>query len=175
MDFAQTRPAAHECSPYYHTYIRLVPDGDIVQTLQAQHAAIHSLLQPVADSSASLAPAPGEWSIKEVLGHMADGERIFAYRALRIARGDTTPLPGFDQDAFVPPGEFNGRPLRELLAEYVLLRASTLALFRGMPTGAFARVGTASASPVSVRALVYIIAGHEQHHMESLQTVYLGR
>jgi hypothetical protein len=167
-------PSPDEYAAFYAGYVDRVPDGDVLKILAEQNTALYQMLKDVPEAVAEKRPAPDEWSIKEVLGHMADGERIFAYRALRIARGDTTPLPGFDQDAFVPPGEFNGRPLRELLAEYVLLRASTLALFRGMPGSAFARVGTASASPVSVRALLYIIAGHENHHMESLQTVYLG-
>ena len=94
MGFAQTRPAAQECSAYYHTYIQLVPDGEIVQTLRAQHTAIHSLLQPVDDGQASRAPAPGEWSIKQVVAHLSDAERLFSFRALWFARGEQAALPG---------------------------------------------------------------------------------
>lgn len=170
---AQIRPAMQECSAYYHTYIQLVPDGDIVQTLQAQHATIHSLLQPVSESSASLAPAPGEWSIKQVVAHLSDAERLFAFRALWFARGEQSALPGMEPNPWVAISDANARALGDLLAEFDHVRAASIALFANLDAAAWQRGGVASDNPVSVRALAWIIAGHELHHNRSLREVYL--
>lgn len=173
MHVADTRPAAHECSAYYHTYIQLVPDGDIVETLQTQHAAIHSLLQPVDNTQASLAPAPGEWSIKQVVAHLSDAERLFSFRALWFARGEQSALPGMEPNPWVAISDANARALGDLLAEFDHVRAASLALFANLDTAAWQRSGVASGNPVSVRALAWIIAGHELHHNRSLREVYL--
>jgi hypothetical protein len=129
-------------------------------------------LQALDDAAARHAYAPGRWTVKEVIGHIADTERVMAYRALRIARGDRTPLPGFEQDPYVAVAELNDRPLPELLAELAAVRAATVALFTGIPTAAWTRMGTASDAPCSVRALAYIIAGHELHHRALLHERY---
>ncbi len=173
MGFAQTRPAAQECSAYYHTYIQLVPDGEIVQTLRAQHTAIHSLLQPVDDGQASRAPAPGEWSIKQVVAHLSDAERLFSFRALWFARGEQAALPGMEPNPWVAISDANTRALGDLLAEFDHVRAASLALFANLDAAAWQRSGVASGNPVSVRALAWIIAGHELHHNRSLREVYL--
>jgi uncharacterized damage-inducible protein DinB len=173
MSIALTRPAAHECSPYYFTYIRLVPDGDIVETLQAQHADIHALLGHISDTAASAAPAPGEWSIKQVVAHLSDAERLFAFRALWFARGEQAELPGMEPNPWVAISDANARALGDLLAEFDHVRAASIALFANLDAAAWQRTGIASGNGISVRALAWIIAGHELHHNRSLREVYL--
>ena len=171
------RPAADEYAPYYGKYIDRVPavdgDGALAALLDRQLAETRELLAGIAESRASHRYAPGKWSIKEVVGHLADSERVFAYRALRIARGDETPLASFYENAFVPPGRFDDRALPDLVAELEAVRRATVALLRGLPAEAVARRGTASGKTVSVRALAYIIAGHERHHVQILKERYL--
>lgn len=167
-------PASGDYAAFYAGYVDRVRDSDVLRVLREQPGELRALLAPVADTTARIRPAPEEWSINEVLGHVSDGERIFAYRALRIARGDATPLPGFDQDAFILPGKFNARPLASLLDEFEAAREATLRLVETLDEEMLSRVGTASNNPISARALVYIIAGHVAHHIESLRAVYLG-
>lgn len=124
------------------------------------------------ESDADATYAPGKWSIKEVAGHIVDTERIMAYRLLRIARGDSTPLPGFEQDDYVRDGNFASRTLANLIEEFRLVRAATLALLQGLDGEALVRRGLADGKPVSARALAYIIAGHERHHLDILQQRY---
>ena len=133
-----------------------------------------ALLSGVPESRGSFAYAPGKWTLKEVVGHMADAERVFSYRALRIARGDTMPLHGFDEQAWVPNAGANARTLADLLGELRVVRASTLALLRHLPPESTSRVGTASDRPVSVRAVAWIIAGHERHHLGIIRERYLA-
>ena len=116
--------------------------------------------------------APGKWSVKEVVGHMIDGERVFSYRALRVARADTTPLPGFDENAWVPAAHFDRRPMPDLVADYQTVRAATVALFSSFEEEALVRMGTANDQPISVRALAHMIAGHELHHVAILRERY---
>ena len=165
-------PLADEYSGNFATYISRV-HGDVIAFMAATHAALHTALKDVSDARASTRPAPSEWSIKEVIGHISDTERIFSYRALRFARNDATPLVGFDQDAYVPVGEFNARSLESLLRELDSVRAATLSFFEACSAEALLRRGTASGNVMSARAFLYAIAGHEDHHLESLQTVYL--
>lgn len=167
-------PQPGEYAEFYAGYVDRVRDLDVREVLGSQPRELRALLAGVTDAAARLRPAPAEWSINEVIGHLSDGERIFAYRALRIARGDKTPLPGFDQDAFILPDKFNARPLDGMLAEFELARAATLCLVDTLDDGMLAQLGTASNHPVSARALVFIMAGHVAHHVESLRTVYLG-
>ena len=167
------RPASDEHSPYYGGYIAQVPEGDILTHLAGQIERTTRLLQGLSEEQAAYRPTPTDWSVKEVVCHISDSERIFAYRALRIARGDTTPLVGFNQEPYVVAAEADARPLADLLAEFVSVRDSTLWLFRSLPAAAWLRRGVASDAPVSVRALAYIIAGHENHHVRSLLTEYL--
>jgi uncharacterized protein (TIGR03083 family) len=167
------RPAAGEHSPYYSTYIDQVPPGDILTHLADQIERTVTLVRDLTPEQASFRPTPADWSVKEVICHLSDSERIFSYRALRIARTDPTPLPGFDQEPYVPATGADSRPLADLLAEFAAVRHATLWLFRSLPPEAWTRLGTASDSPVSVRALAYIIAGHENHHVRSLKEEYL--
>lgn len=167
------RPAADECSPYYFTYIKLVPDGDIVQQLQSQHTDIHALLKHTTDAAASAQPAPSEWSIKEVVAHLSDAERLFAFRALWFARGEQAALPGMEPNPWVANTHSNARALSDLLAEFDQVRAASIALFANLDAAAWSRRGIASDNVISVRALAWIIAGHELHHNRSLREQYL--
>lgn len=167
------RPDTTEYAPFYGTYVTKVPEGDLLTILEEQRRDTQGLLENLTDARALHRYAPGKWSIKEVVGHITDAERIFAYRALRIARGDETPLPGFDENAYALAAHFDGRPLPELAAELDAVRRSTLALLRGFPGYAWIRRGTASNYGVSVRAIAYIIAGHERHHVMILRERYL--
>jgi hypothetical protein len=162
------RPAAGENLPYYDKYIRLVPDGDLIEMPDDTLALVRSQPPEAADH----AYAEGKWTVKEVIGHVCDAERIFAYRLLRIARGDETPLASFDENAYVPAGEFGTRTLESLLEEFAAVRAATIALVAGLPDEAWSRSGTASDAAVSARAIAYIIAGHELHHHEILVSRY---
>jgi uncharacterized damage-inducible protein DinB len=168
-----SRPAADECSPYYFTYIQLVSDGDIVHTLQAQHGDIHALLKNISDASASTQPAPGEWSIKQVVAHLSDTERLFVFRALWFARGEQSALPGMEPNPWVAITDANARALSDLLTEFDQVRAASISLFANLDAAAWQRQGSASGNVVSVRALAWIIAGHELHHIRSLREVYL--
>ena len=169
------RPSPSEYAEYYRKYVDLVPDGDLIDILMDQFDETALLLGPLTDEQACRPYAPGKWSVKEVVGHMVDTERIFTYRALRIARGDQTPLAGYDQDAFVRAGGFNGRSLVSLLADLHLARRSTTGLFRELSPEVLARTGVANDNPVSVRAIAWIIAGHERHHLKIVRERYLPR
>ena len=166
-------PQTDEYAPYYGTYIGRVPEGsDIFSLLSIQPDELHVLLQNISDDEAGTSPAPGEWSIKEVLGHICDTERIFGYRALRVARGDTTPLPGFEQDDYVKSTDFNARTIADLLEEFALQRRANMLGFKPLTEAETVRRGTASGNPVSVRALLYMMAGHVIHHIVSFKTDY---
>ena len=167
------RPTSDEHAPYYGKYIALVPDDemDIVHHLADQHHESVDVLRK-AKGRGDFSYAQGKWTIKEVVGHMCDTERVMAYRALRFGRGDTTELPGFDQDPYVATANFNSRSMDDLLAELWSVRAATLSLAKHLPKEALNRRGTAGGNPVTVRALLYIIAGHERHHMAVLHEHY---
>jgi hypothetical protein len=170
------RPGPDEHIAYYARYITLVPDGNIVATLRRQIEETASLLRAVSREREEFRYAEGKWSVKEVVGHIGDGERVFAHRALRFGRGDETPLPGFDENLYVPAGRFGDRTLASLLDEFLAVREATVRLLDGLPDEAFARVGRANGHPVSVRALAWITAGHERHHVAILRDRYgLGR
>ncbi len=166
------RPAPDEAAPFYHGYISQVPGEAIGRYLMEQLHDLERLLAPLDDTAARARYAEGKWSVKEVLGHLGDAERIFAYRLMRIARGDTTPLPGFDENAYVPTGDFDARPLASLVGEFRALRLSTIALVDGLPPTGWARSGQASSAPISARALAYIIVGHVAHHIRVLRERY---
>lgn len=174
MTPALSKPLPEEHVPYFSNYIDLVT-GDPFDYMVETHAALHTMIKDLSDAQAGARPAPGEWSIKEIIGHLSDTERVFSYRALRFARADATPLPSFDQDAYVPVGNFNMRMLAGIWAEYDAVRVATVALFRSMDDEALLRRGPMSGNVTSVRALLYAIAGHEQHHLISIRDVYLGR
>lgn len=166
------RPEADEIPSHWVGYIKRVPELDPVIVCAAQIEETASLLHGLSDTEALHRYARGKWSVKEVVGHLADVERIMAYRALRIARGDTTPLPGFDENAYVPVAKFDARSVADLLGELRTARAATLALLRTFDADAWRRRGTASGKPVSVRAVAFMIPGHERHHIEVLRTRY---
>lgn len=172
MQFLETRPAAGEFLPYYGKYIALVPAGSLADILAAQVEVTRRLLAPLDDARALYRYAPGKWSVKEVIGHLADAERVFAYRALRFARADATPLAGFDETAYVPAGAFDRRPLHSMVEEFAAARGATLALIGSLEEAAWLRQGTANGAAVSVRALGAIIAGHELHHVAILRERY---
>jgi hypothetical protein len=165
------KPQPEEHAEYYAKYIKLVGD-DALGALRAQSASTPRLLSGLSDAQAMHRYAPGKWSVKEVVGHLLDGERVFSYRALRIARADATPMPGFDENAWVPAAHFDRRPMPDLVADYQTVRAATVALFSSFDEEALTRVGTANDNPFSVRALAHIIAGHELHHVGLLRDRY---
>lgn len=168
------RPAAGEYAPYYERYISLVPAGDVVATLGQQLEETLTLLGSIPEEKADSRYAPGKWSIKELVGHVIDGERIFGYRALRFARNDQTPLSGFEQDDYVSNGGFGERRLSDLAEEFAHVRRANLYMLRGLSAEAWRRQGDANGQMVSVRALAHIIAGHETHHMRILRERYLA-
>ena len=165
-------PAAGEYLAYYGAYTRLAPEGDIVETLRRQHRECQALYAGITEAHSEFRPAAGEWSIKQVLGHLVDTERIFSYRALVFARADTVALPGMEPDPYVHSGAFDARTLVDIVSEFSHLRAATIALFNGLLDEAWGRGGTASNAHVTVRALAWIIAGHELHHVQSLKEKY---
>jgi hypothetical protein len=170
---ASRRPDSSEYAPYYETYVKLVPTTDVLGALKAQIDDSLALLRGVSAEASLARYAPGKWSVREVVGHIADSERIFAYRALCFGRGDQTALPGFEQDDYMPAAGFDRRPWPGLLAEWEAVRRTTVMLFEGFDDEAWSRVGTASGKEMSVRALAYVIAGHERHHMGVLRSRYL--
>ena len=166
------RPEPDEIPAHYVGYIKRVPETDPVMVCASQIEETAALLRGLSEADALYRYARGKWSIKEVVGHLADTERIMSYRALRIARGDVTPLPSFDENAYVPVANFDNRSLADLVGELRTVRAATLALLRTFDAEAWGRRGTASGKPVSVRALGFMIPGHERHHVEVLTTRY---
>jgi uncharacterized damage-inducible protein DinB len=166
------RPGADEFAPYYARYIDLVPDGDVLDTMERQLEETVALLDRVTEARAGHRYAEGKWSVREVCGHLADAERIFAYRALCVARGETKSLPGFDENAYVAGADFDARTLNSFLGELTAVRRATLALFRNLDVGALARRGTANDTPITPRALAWITAGHERHHQQILRERY---
>ena len=166
------RPESQEASPAFQRYISKVSTDNIGAQLVEQLRELEQLFETVTDQDARYRYAEGKWSIKEVIGHLCDAERIFSYRLLRIARGDATPLPGFEEDDYVPPGRFDDRPLPMLLTEFRAVRMSTVALVEGVPAEAWSLWGEASGSPVTARALAYIMVGHVAHHLGTLRERY---
>jgi hypothetical protein len=162
------RPTETEYRPYFAYYIGLVPEGDILTILDRQATETQRLLATYTPAQAAWRPAPGEWNAAEIVGHLSDGERINAYRALSFARADPTPLPGVDPDGRMREAHFADRSMTDLAAEYLACRHATLTLLRGFDAAAWTRGGIVNVSPITVRALAYIIAGHEIHHVRDL-------
>lgn len=168
-----SRPGADEYAAYYEKYIALVPDGDILSVLQAQLDSSQAFLRSTTEDRGNFAYAPGKWTLKEVVGHLSDTERIFGYRVLRISRNDPTPIEGFEQDDYVRSGPFRNSKLASLAEDFAAVRRSTLSLLGNLQGETWLRRGTANKNEVSVRALAYMIAGHELHHMALLKDKYL--
>jgi uncharacterized damage-inducible protein DinB len=165
---AVPRPEAGEYAPYYDRYIQLVLDEDALQALIGQIDRTTRLLQNVSEEKAAFRYAPGKWSVKQVVGHVADAERVFSYRAMRVGRADATPLPGFDENHYVANGGFDDRSLADLVLELRAVRSATIALFASLRDDALLRRGTANDSPITPRAVAWMIAGHELHHRSIL-------
>lgn len=167
------RPEPTEYDRYYEGYVSLVPESDIVAAMRDQLGEIEKIFGEITEEKSLHAYAPGKWTIKELLGHLIDGERIFAYRALRISRADTTPIEGFEQNGYIENSNFNQASLADLTAELTLSRKANLLLFQNLTADAWTRTGTASGVPVSVRALAFIMVGHIRHHLNILRERYL--
>ncbi len=167
------RPDPTEYAEYYERYVSLVPEEDLGPVLAAQPEEIKTALDGVPDEKGTYAYADGKWTIKELLSHIIDGERIFAYRALRISRGDKTPIEGFEQDDYIANSNANNRTFADLLDEFTLERQANLRLFAHLTDENSKRIGTASDNPVSARAIAWIMAGHIRHHIGVLKERYL--
>ena len=167
------RPETTEFDPYYNTYISLVDGNEVLPILDAQPAEIRALFANVPEEKGTFAYAEGKWTIKELLSHLIDAERMFAYRTLRVSRGDRTPIEGFEQDGYIENSNANNRPFAELLDEFDLQRRSNMLLFNNLSDEASKRMGTANEKEISTRALVYCMAGHIRHHIGILKERYL--
>jgi hypothetical protein len=165
-------PETTEYNEYYERYVSKVADGDIVETLKNQPAELKALFQNVDEDRGTYTYEEGKWTLKEALSHLIDGERIFGYRALRISRGDETPIEGFEQDGYIENSNANNRCFAELLDEFDLQRRSNLLLIKNLSDEGTQRMGTASGFPISVRGLVYIMAGHVRHHQAIFRDKY---
>ena len=168
------RPEPGEYASYYERYISLITGSDILGTLDGQRRQMLLLLSGRDESDGDIRYAADKWSAKEVLGHVCDTERIFAYRALRISRGDRTPIEGFEQDDYVKNGPFARAPLAEIIEDYIAVRRATLTLLRNLEEAAWTRRGVANKNEITVRALAYVIAGHELHHRRILEEKYFA-
>ena len=166
------RPETSEYDGYYERYVSQVADEDIVGALEKQPAELRSLFANLDESQGTFAYKAGQWTLKEVLSHLIDGERIFAYRILRISRADETPIEGFEQDGYIEYSNANNRSFAELLEEFDLQRRSNLLLIKNLSDDATSRHGTASGLGISVRGLIYIMAGHVRHHFSILKDRY---
>ena len=169
-----SRPADNEYAPFYATYISKVPDGDLLNFMELQPDEFNGLVNDLNDEQAIEPPTPGKWSVKQMLGHVCDTERIMGYRALRFARADKTEIEGFEQDDYVVAANSNARSTSELLAELKSVRGATLSLLESLTTTESERSGIANRKSISVRALAYVIAGHAQHHLELLRKQLAG-
>jgi hypothetical protein len=168
-----TRPAPGEYAPYYARYVDRIPEGDLAATLEQQGEEVATLLGSLSEDQGNFRYAEGKWCIKEVISHVTDAERVFSYRALRFSRGDQTELPGFDENSWTPNSGAAGRTLRDMSDEFVAVRRATIAFMRSLTEEQVERSGVASGNPVTVRGLLYIIAGHAAHHVAVLRERYL--
>jgi hypothetical protein len=171
---AIARPESNEFAPYYGKYIALVKGEDILTALDQQRRDTMKLLSGKDEADGDFRYTPDKWNAKEVLGHLCETERILAYRALRISRADATPIEGFEQDDYVRNGPSARIPLSEIIEDYIAVRRSTITLFRNLDEAAWSRRGVANKNEITVRALAYIIAGHELHHRAVLEEKYFA-
>lgn len=168
------RPTENDYAPYYKDYVNYIEGDNIIKILRDQLSRTVKLVKSIPEEKGNYAYAKGKWSIKEVLGHITDSERIFAYRALCIARGEKKSLPGFEQDDYVRGGNFNNRTLMSLIDEFIQLRKSNIILFNSFTEDMLNKRGLANNNEVTVRAILFITAGHEVHHINILKEKYLG-
>ena len=167
------RPETTEYAEYYQGYVSAVPETDVISVLGSQTDELRNELQGLPEERGTFAYADGKWTIKELLGHLIDAERVFAYRLHRFSHGDTTPLSNFDQDIYVTNGRAHTRTFADLLEELEMQRRSNISLVTSLRDEDWDRVGIASDNPVSVRALAFIMAGHVRHHLDILKERYL--
>ena len=167
------RPNESEYDPYYGKYIALVPESEIIGPLDSQPDELQGLFSTVSEDRGTHAYDDGKWTVKEVLSHLIDGERMFAYRVFRIARGDKTPMEGFEQDGYIENSYANTRSFSDLLGEFAQLRQANMAFFRNLKDDDWIRTGTANNAEISVRSLAWIMAGHIRHHVDILKSRYL--
>jgi len=167
-----SRPTDGECDPYFNRYITLVPEGNFLDLLGMQTQQTREFFEKLSEETGNYRYATEKWSIKEVLGHVMDTERVFAYRTLCIARGEQQPLPGLDQNEYAANANYDRIPLSKIVQHYTALRVSTFFLLEQIPDSAWERKGISNQKPISLRALAYIIAGHERHHMRVLSELY---
>lgn len=167
------RPLPGQCPEAYAPYLLAAPEGDVVALLQAQLADVTSLFAGLSETQGAYRYAPGKWSFKGLLQHLSDAERIFAYRCLRIGRGDSTPLPGFDEEAYATEALADERALAELLADFRAVRTASLTLFRSLPEAAWGREGTTNGRAITARCLPFICLGHAAHHLAVIRERYL--
>jgi hypothetical protein len=165
-------PATDEYAPFYAGYVSAVAGRQVTDLLTSQLDVIDRVFKPLSEAEAGFRYAPGKWSLRQLLGHMGDAERVFSYRAFRISRGDSTPLPGFDENVYVDAGDFDHRTIASLLDEFHDIRRSTLALFRHIPPDAGLRRGIVNGAPVTLRAQGYILVGHVEHHLRVVAERY---
>ena len=168
------RPETNEFASYYGKYVSLVEGDDVLPALTAQAADMRAVITALPEDKGTFAYAEGKWTIKELLSHLIDGERIFAYRILRISRGDKTPIEGFEQDEYIETANANARSFADLVDEFDFQRRSNLLMLKGVSEEGSQRMGTASNNPISARALAFIMAGHVTHHMNILRERYLA-
>ncbi len=166
------RPASDEHNPYYSKYIALVTESDLFALLDRQRDELRALAASLPAARETFSYAPGKWTVRQVIGHLTDVERVMGYRAFRISRGDETPLPGFDENAFVDKSPYAGLAAKTLAEEFALVRAANLACLRQFEPSRWLLKGTANNNPISVRAIGYIMAGHVRHHLNGLATNY---
>lgn len=167
------RPAENDYAPFYAGYVARVPEEDVLPAIEQQSSETQRLISSLDESRSKYRYAEGKWSVKEVIGHMTDAERVFGYRALCIARGDKNSLPGFDEQAYMQNANFDAWKLGDLGEAYALIRRANIVFFRNLADGDWDRRGVANNSEVTVRALAYILVGHERHHLNVLRERYL--
>jgi hypothetical protein len=168
------KPERSEYDPYYEKYISLITEDGLLDVLESQSSELAELIGPVPEEKGTFAYGDGKWTIKEVISHLIDGERMFAYRIFRISRGDKTPIEGFEQDGYIENAHANGRKFEDLLTEFRLLREANMHFFRNLRDEAWLRTGIANNVEISVRALAFIMAGHIRHHLIILKSRYLA-
>lgn len=168
------RPLENEYPEYYVPYVNLVSDGDLLLILKENLAEMTALFEGLSEENGQFRYAQGKWSMKEVLGHMADTERIMSYRLLRIGRGDQTPLAGFDENDYINGSQFDQLPIKNILDDFAAVRNATIALIQNMPDGAWAKRGIANDTEITSRAIAYIIAGHAIHHLKIIHERYMS-
>ena len=166
------RPDSTEYAPFYAGYIELVPEDDVLSAIETQSSETQKVLSSIDEARASYRYAEGKWSVKEMFGHITDGERVFGYRALCISRGEEQPLPGFDEKEYTANANYDAWKIGDLAEQYALVRRANIVMFRNLPPDAWTRRGIASNNPVTVRALAYMMVGHERHHLRVLRERY---